>query len=195
LVCPDSFEDLRDRLRDVKGAIPVVTRSVLPEGKLRGIPPDWCDRLLAEKLVDALVVEADGAARKPVKAPEHWEPVVPEETTVFTAMVGLSCLGKPLDAETVFRPERVAAVTGLRLGSVIGPEVLCHLLGSDQGLLKGRPPLARAIAFLNQADVPGAAGPAMAVARGLIEGPARYERVVIGALRQPHATFEVWTEV
>src|SRR6185436_6681833 len=43
------------------------------EGKLQGIPPDWVDALAG--VADVILVEADGAAGKPLTAPRAYEPV------------------------------------------------------------------------------------------------------------------------
>lgn len=193
LACPGSCEDLQVRLAEAAVEIPVLGRSILPSGKVDGIPAEWCDQLMAEGAVDVLIVEADGAARRPVKAPEAWEPVVPARTTTFVALLGLSCLGKPLDEETVFRLRQVSAVTGLGRGAALVPRALCRLLAAEEGLLKGKPPGARALAFLNQKDVPGTEEPATEVARCLLGRSRAYERVVVGALRLQDVPLDIWS--
>jgi probable selenium-dependent hydroxylase accessory protein YqeC len=190
LLCGSDYGELAGEL-GVRGERPrVIGKNVLGNGKVEGVPPEWCDRLLAEGVVDALVVEADGAARKPLKAPEAWEPVVPDATTVFVAVVGLSCLGRPLDEETVFRSQLATRVAGVALGSPVTPEVLARLLLSAEGLLKGKPKGARAVAFLNQADGDAELRGGRVVAEAALKGP--YERVIAAALRRREPIREVW---
>ena len=43
-----------------------------------------------------IVVEADGAARYPVKYPAVWEPAIPQYTDRVLVLAGLSALGRPL---------------------------------------------------------------------------------------------------
>ena len=43
-----------------------------------------------------IVVEADGAARYPVKYPAVWEPVIPQYTDRVLVLAGLSALDRPL---------------------------------------------------------------------------------------------------
>lgn len=190
LLCADSYEELAARLG--AGGAFVIGRRALASGKVEGIPPEWCDRLLAEGRLDALAVEADGAARRPVKAPEAWEPVVPAATTLFVPVLGLSCVGRPLAEADAFRVERLAAVTGLAPGAPLTIEALAALLGSPEGLLKGRPPDARAAALLNQADLPGCQAAGEALAEALLAAPSPIGRVVIAALRDPSPVREVW---
>jgi probable selenium-dependent hydroxylase accessory protein YqeC len=190
LLCAETWEELARRLGPCPWA--VVARRRLPADKVEGVPPDWCDRIRREGLAGALVVEADGSARKPVKAPESWEPVVPPSSTLFVAVVGLSCVGESLDGDHAHRPERISAVTGVPPGARLTPDSLARLLASEEGLLRGRPLHARAAAFLNQADVPGGTAAGREIA-GLLLGEGRsYERVVVGSLREASAPLEVF---
>ena len=45
---------------------------------------------------DRIVVEADGAARHPVKYPAVWEPVIPQYTDRVIVLAGLTALDRPL---------------------------------------------------------------------------------------------------
>ncbi len=190
LVLGEAYAELVEALGEAP-QLPVLGSRLLGGDKVQGIPPEWCDRIMAERRVDCLVVEADGAARRPLKAPEAWEPVVPAATSVFVPVVGLSCLGGLLGPEGVFRAEKVAELTGLRQGDRIGVADLLRILTSKRGLLKGCPPGARSAAFLNQLDALRTVEDARALARGLLAGP--YERVLLAALREEETLREVWT--
>ena len=189
LVLAQEYAELVAKLAQVKG-LPVLGRSLLTETKVQGVPPEWCDRLVAEGVVDCLVVEADGAARKPVKAPEAWEPVLPAATTLFVAVVGLTCLDKPLTAEFAFRPELVAAATGCELGAAITPTIVARLLAAPDGLLKGCPRGARRVILLNQADDEVSLQTARKIVREL--PPEVWERVLIASLGRDREVGEVW---
>ena len=74
------------------GSLPVAGR---PAGrKLQG-PSDEMWAILRD-YADRIVVEADGAARHPVKYPAVWEPVIPQYTDRVIVLAGLSALGQPL---------------------------------------------------------------------------------------------------
>ena len=129
-------------------------------GKLKGIHPSWIPVLRLGW--DAVLVEADGARRLPVKAPGPGEPVLPPDAgLVVVGVVGLDCLGRPMDERTVHRPERFAAVTGCRPGAAIGWEHLAALALHPEGLFKGAGP--RRLLLLNKFD--GAAGTPAEAAR------------------------------
>jgi probable selenium-dependent hydroxylase accessory protein YqeC len=110
-----------------------------PGAKLRGIPPTWIADLRDLPGVDAVLVEADGAKMRQVKAPAAHEPALPPCTTLLLAVASATALGQPLDDHIAHRPERIAAVTGLLPGMIITPEALARLITSDDGALKGLP--------------------------------------------------------
>lgn len=120
-------------------------------GKLCGIHPARIAELMPAW--PFIVVEADGAKRLPVKAPADHEPVVPAQATLVLGVVGLDCLGRPMDADTVHRPERFGPLTGCVTGAAIGLEHIAALARSPQGLFKGAPAGARRVLVLNQADL------------------------------------------
>ncbi|MBW1681571.1 MAG: putative selenium-dependent hydroxylase accessory protein YqeC [Deltaproteobacteria bacterium] len=155
---------------------------VLASEKVSGMPVEDLDDLFRERAVDFLLVEADGAARKPLKAPAPHEPVIPASATVVVALAGLDALGKPLSGDTVFRPERVAVVTGIAPGGKITAEGMTALFTSSAGLFKGCPDGARKIAFMNKLDIPNGPRHAEAVAQCLLASDVRPDRVVAASL-------------
>jgi probable selenium-dependent hydroxylase accessory protein YqeC len=132
-----------------------VARALLPGDKLKGLD---CQELeaIADHCPTALIlIEADGARRCSLKAPGPNEPVVPGRSDALLAVLGLDCIGKPLDTDHVFRAELVARCTDQILGSVITPQTLARLIGHPQGLLKGCPSEARSVVILNKTDIAG----------------------------------------
>jgi probable selenium-dependent hydroxylase accessory protein YqeC len=151
------------------------------QGKISGLPPEMINRLRASQVFEWIIVEADGAAGRPLKAPADHEPVIPNCTGWLVGMVGLSALGKPLTDQWVFRPEMFARVTGLREGAAVTEEAIAAALGHAQGILKGAPKGCRCLAFLNQADTAGEKDAGMRIA-GLLNqyGESRIHRAIVG---------------
>jgi len=132
--------------------ITVLVSGEIPEGKrLSGIHPDRAAGLRHH--FDMVLVEADGSRGLPVKAPATHEPVIPACTDLVLGLVGLDCLGKPMDENTVHRSGLFAAVTGCRPGEAIRPDHLAALARSGEGLFKGAPPGALRVLVLNKADL------------------------------------------
>jgi probable selenium-dependent hydroxylase accessory protein YqeC len=123
-----------------------------PGNKLAGVLPVHLSTLWASGLPDFLIVEADGSAQRPIKAPGSGEPVVPMETTLFISIVGLSALNKPLNKDQAFRPEIISLLTGVPLGAPMTWETIARLMVHSEGGLKGWLTGMRAVILLNQSD-------------------------------------------
>jgi probable selenium-dependent hydroxylase accessory protein YqeC len=121
-------------------------------GKLTGLTAENIDRLLAARVFDWIVVEADGAAGRSLKAPAGHEPVIPATTGWLVGLVGLSAVGKPLSEEWVFRAGIFSSLSGLPQGAAVTAEAVAAVLVHERGILKGAPSRCRRLAFLNQAD-------------------------------------------
>ena len=131
-----------------------------------------------------VLVEADGAAGRPVKAPAEWEPVIPPCSDLVIVVVGLDCLGQPAEEKTAFRLERFLDLTGLRRGDLITPESIGRLLTHDEGGLKGVAPGMDVVPFLNKLDVlndPARVIEIVNIIRQL--GRARILRIVTGTVK------------
>ena len=160
--------------------IPVLGTRLRPDGRLAGIPADLVDALAAHHGVNHVVVEADGAATKPFKAPLPHEPVVPASTTLLVAVVGADALGLPLEAEHVHRPQRVAQLSGAPLGAPVTAETIASVLLHGEGPLRDAPPGARCLVLVNKADTPERYAAAQRIAAAVQAGNG--PRVVIGAV-------------
>lgn len=125
---------------------------LLPGSKLAGLSPSELARVRRQLPADPMIIEADGARGLSLKAPGANEPVVPAWTDLFIALAGLDCIGRPLSKDFVFRPESVAAITGLRPQEPITTRALARLAVHPQGMLKGCPSTARSCIFFNKAE-------------------------------------------
>ncbi len=172
-------EALGRAVAGVGAAIPVAATATTPDGKLVGLPPEWIADLAALPRVTHVLVEADGAARLPVKAPREDEPVIPAATTIVVAVVGIDALGGTL-SRVAHRPERVAALTGLGPDDPLDARAMARVMCGDDGMTRGRPATARVVMLVNKADDEGRVRDARLVARELAAIGAR--RVVIAAL-------------
>ncbi len=139
-------------------------------------------REICERNGYTLLIEADGAKQRALKAPAEYEPVVPPWVDSVIVVAGMSALDRPLSEEWVHRPERFAALSGLALGEPITAEAMATVLGSPQGGLQGLPEGARRLLFLNQADSAKTQSAAQWIARSLRE---RFSTVLIGSMHAP----------
>ncbi|MBI3950944.1 MAG: putative selenium-dependent hydroxylase accessory protein YqeC [Acidobacteria bacterium] len=117
-------------------------------GKLIGVHPDVVSDLLP--LADAVLVEADGARSRSLKAPAPYEPVWPSVTTMAVAVIGIDAVGVRLDPASIHRPERVAAITGLALGESITAQAVNACVLHPEGLFARVPVQARRVVLINK---------------------------------------------
>lgn len=108
------------------------------DGKCLGFGP--LEALSLKSEARHLVVEADGSAGRPVKVHAPYEPVLAPSASCVVAVVGSWCVGAPLDARHVHRPERFAALTGSALGSAVTAFDVANAILHNEGWLLRVPP-------------------------------------------------------
>jgi len=171
----------------------VIAYSARGDTRLTGFGPELVDTVNASRHFDRILVEADGSARKPLKAPAAHEPVIPSSTDALIVVAGLNGLGMPLDEEHVFRATIWAQLSGIELGSPVTPESLARVVAHPEGLARGCPAHASRICFFNQADTPQRCAAAKQVAESLAAAPAhRLKRAVSGYLLPEPAIIDVF---
>ena len=99
-----------------------------------------------------LIIEADGAKCKSLKAPAAWEPVIPTFTDLVVVVVGLRDLMKPLSEEVVFRSELFSKISYLPMGEPIDIDAICRYLKDPMGGLKGIPEEAKTFVYFVISD-------------------------------------------
>jgi len=179
----------RDELKEGLGThgSTFLAQGLLESGKVNGITPSLADELFQGKETDYLIVEADGAAGHPVKAPAEHEPVIPSSVTKVVGMMGLEALGQELGPEIVFRMDLFTNLTGLHEGERLTPSVLSKLFLDPGGLFKGTPVTAKRVAFLNKLELLGEEQGARELARLILgESGGQIERVVTGSIIKGH---------
>ena len=115
-----------------------LARRALPNGKLEGFGPDAFSHLAGESGL-WLLVEADGSARRPLKAWAEWEPAVPPGFALTVMVLGAGGLNRPLDGRYVHRPELFAEQSGLPPGGKMTPEALARVVLHPKGPLSRLP--------------------------------------------------------
>jgi len=161
-------------------------------GKLKGVSQNVIADLLRLNLIDVLLIEADGAAGRPVKVPREQEPVIPPDTSLVVAILGMDGVGAELNEKNVFQPERVSRLTGVRLGDKLTAESLAVVMIHSEGIFKGTPATSRVICFLNKMDRVGGIDQGRDVARKILEKKhPQIERVVLGQLKKDPPVLEV----
>ena len=173
-------QSLTSELAGVKEPCVVCAGSDLDgAGKLLGLPPDWLGDLLEKNVVQAILVEADGAAQRLFKVPAKHEPVVPLDSSLAVWVMGIKVLGKPLTSEWVHRAERAIDLLDLKPGCPVTMDIVERLVAHPEGCLRGIPSQSRKIALINQADSKEELQTAKDLAKPLLQYG--FERIVISS--------------
>ncbi|MBN1429023.1 MAG: putative selenium-dependent hydroxylase accessory protein YqeC [Anaerolineae bacterium] len=181
---PDRLSEQVEKHRHV-----FVFGKIEADGKVRGVRSNWLnDNLARAAYLDALLVEADGSRRLPMKAPLPHEPVIPTSSTVIVPMMGLRALGKPLDEQHIYGAKIIHNATGYPLGDPVTTRLMAAVIMSPQLSLKNIPPYARITPFLNQVDEHLLPSAREIAAYALTDF--NIERVLIGAARQDEPVWE-----
>ena len=176
------LEKAKKLLKDNRHISAVSPRLADYPDKVIGFGPEIVDQFRKSGLFHWIVVEADGAAQKPMKVPAAHEPVIPAATDWLIGVVGLKVIGKPLSPEWVFRHDLYTRITGLLPGEPVTGASVCAAVTHKNGVMKGCPPDARKALFLNIAGAPRGLALGKRIAQILNEtaGRSKIEKVVIG---------------
>lgn len=177
---------LRDRLRDT--AHVTAACATLANGeKLSGFSADELDQLREAKVADYLIVEADGSAGRSLKAHHDYEPVVSHRADLVIAVIGIDCIGKPLNDKHVHRARRFGELLGCKQGARIGVNEVAGIFFDPRGYLKSVGPQTEVVVFLSKAKSPADRENADLLASALQDGDVagRITRIAIGDLGTP----------
>jgi len=151
--------------------------------KLKGVKSSAIEYISQSNLFDFIVIEADGAAGRSLKACAPHEPVVPLFSDRVVAMVGLDVVAKPLTEEWVFRSGIFSRITGLEPSQDLTEASIASAIIHDMSSVSVSRQENMKMAFLNKADTLETLQAGERIAT-LIEknGRAIFNRIIIGEL-------------
>ncbi len=156
-IIADSFYELIETLRRELNRfnhLSAGSRQIPACGKLQGFEPGIINELWQAAFFDWIIVEADGAKRRSLKASDLHEPVVPGSTTHLVFVTGLDAIGKPLNDKYVYRAKIFSKNTDLPMGEPVDEQsvAICTALEVKKASIL----LSSALKFvvLNKADTP-----------------------------------------
>ncbi len=161
------------RHRRIAFARPDVKRA-----RFGGLASELIHEIHAAAGFDCLLVKADGARMRWIKAPEGSEPLIPSGATTVLPVISARAIGEPLTDKIAHRPSRVEAVTGARVGETLSTMHVARLLASPDGTLKNTGS-AVVVPVINMVDDQALRVAAERAARQALELTLRYDRVVL----------------
>jgi len=176
-VTDDPLSDLRRVDRWPVGAV----RAREPD-RYVGYDPATVTAVAADGSTGPVLVKADGARTRWLKAPAEHEPRVPAVADTVIPIASAKVVGEPLDDDYVHRPERVAALTGSSIGDPVTAADVATVLTHRDGGLKSVPPTATVVPLLNMVDDDDLAATAREVATEILARRPDLPRVVLGRM-------------
>ena len=116
--------------------------------KIRGVRDD----LLAwrRRGFDLVLIEADGAATRPLKGWREDEPVIPEYTSITIGVLDISTIGHIFTSELVHRHQHFSELVGADLHEPIALGHLLRLVAHERGLFARA--LGREVLYINKVE-------------------------------------------
>lgn len=179
----DAIERVDDR---PLGVVPERER----EDRYQGYGPEAVSDLV-ERIDDPLLVKADGARTRWLKAPNEREPQLPRGADTVLSIASARVVGEPLADDHVHRPELVSELTGRAVGEAVRPTDVAQVLASREGGLKGIHREAKVVPVVNMVDDAALEAVGQEIAREVLDlagpgtGRPTVSRVVLARMTAP----------
>ena len=159
-------------------------------GRIAGVSLELLSDIQTRVRFDLLLVKADGARRRSIKAPAPYEPMIPPQTTTVLALVSAAVFGCPLDERLAHRVELIETITGARRDKPLEPEHIARLLTSEEGLLKGVGD-ALVVPIINMVDNTARQALAGKAARQALALSDRFDHVILATMNRAQPIVQV----
>lgn len=184
---PELLEQIRD---DTGSRLIAFAQPSERRGRRAGINPELLMQFRDEGRFELLLVKADGARSRWLKAPAGHEPPLPDNADTVIAVTSAKAIGKHLTDKIAHRIERITAVTGLEKNEIIQPHHVARLLASEEGALKNTG-LARVIPLINMVDDTEREDLARQAATEALSLTDRFDYVVLATMRDQSPIIEI----
>lgn len=117
VIC-SALDEALDKLEQYfkKGNTVALGSSLLPDNKIKGVETSWLEEIARNGIASYILIEADGAAGKPIKGFASYEPVLPIDAGLLLPVLGIDALGLKLNSKNVHRPELLGRLAGILPG-------------------------------------------------------------------------------
>ena len=133
------------------------------------------------------VFECDGARKRPLKAHQPFDPVMPHFTTHAIIVVGADAVGAKVDGKRVHRPELFRELWQVNANTILEPALIAKVVTSQYGYLQKVPADIPVLYLVNKADAyPQAAGELARAINRISKAPVFMGSVKQGSLEAVH---------
>lgn len=151
----------------------------------------WTQNVLDTIDSDVMLIEADKAEGRPLKAPYSDEPVVPVDATLVVPVASMAALDLPLTDENVYNAQALTDKYGFHPGSPVRGPWIAQAIRDDEFGLRGIPEQARVVGFLNQTPENGYMRMRARIIAKMALKSSRLNSVALGSVRAVNPIAEV----
>ena len=159
-------------------------------GRFAGLSPSVLAQIRTKAGFDVIMVKADGARMRWLKAPNDIEPQIPDGTDTVIAVVSARAFGEPLSERIAHRVELVEKICGMRRGERMEPRHIARLLADADGICRGSG-AARVIPLINMVDDETRQTLATETAMIALQATDRFDRVVLASMHRDDALVDL----
>lgn len=161
-------------------------------GRRAGVSLDSIKKFKDAGNFDLLLIKADGARGRFIKAPAEHEPAIASCTDMVIPILSAKVIGLPLNDEIAHRVENICEVTGIKEGDEIKAIHVAHLLASNKGSLKNTGN-SKVIPLINMVDDSELEKLAREAAYEALQLTDRFDSVVLASMKKEQAIVDVVT--
>ncbi|MGV8981249.1 selenium cofactor biosynthesis protein YqeC [Clostridium sp.] len=178
-ICTDKNNFL-EYLSIKENGIYVLGLGINEENKILGLSLKDLDELVP--YFDYILVEADGAKKKQLKACNEFEPVIHWKTTKTIGIMDIHSLGMLINEENIHRSKIFCEITGSHDGETVNLKHLTELILNPRGLFKEAK--GEKILYINKVENPNDLMLAKLLAAKIKLNPRTLiDNVIIGSLK------------
>jgi probable selenium-dependent hydroxylase accessory protein YqeC len=184
-------DDLLEAIRNDKSSSAIAFAKPSKRfGRRAGISPESVQRFKDVGNFELVLIKADGARSRSIKAPAEHEPPVPDCVDTVIPVVSAKVIGMALTNKIAHRVDRLSRITGLKENDEIKPEHIARLLSSADGSLKNTG-TAKVIPLINMVDFSEQEVLAREAARQALSMTDRFDSVVLAAMNKNEPVVDV----
>jgi molybdenum cofactor cytidylyltransferase len=136
-----------------------------------------------------LLIEADGAGGRSLKAPAEHEPALPHNFDLLVSVVGIDAIGESLESELIHRPEEIRKILELDEKGRVNTEHVATLLKHPEGGMKALSLHALLRVLINKVESDVQLSEANEIASLALQ-ESKIQSVIIGAVQKDDPVFE-----
>ena len=159
-------------------------------GRRAGVSLESIEKFKDVGNFDLLLIKADGARGRLIKAPAEHEPAIAMCSDTIIPIMSANVIGLPLTEEIAHRVEKISEVTGLKAGEIIQPKHIARLLASPEGSLKSTGN-AKVIPLINMVDDGELEKVARDAAIEALQLTDRFDTIVLAAMNKEQPVVDV----